>query len=90
MLRSKSLSLSTGLETHHGRAAGTKHRPLLHSLHNPYLAVWTKNTHTQRIKLWISPIPFPEGENFQTALLGDTLQTFSQQELNPAGICSEV
>lgn len=49
-----------------------------------------EHTHTQRIKLWISPIPFPEGENFQTALLGDTLQTFSQQELNPAGICSEV
>lgn len=72
------------------KGCSSKHHPLLHSLHSPYLAVWTKDTHTQRIEPWISPIPFPEGENFQTALLGDILQTFSQQELNPAGICSEV
>lgn len=97
MWRSKSLCSSTGLEGMHpgGRDAGTKHRPLLHSQHNPYLAVRTKDTHThthtQRgVKLWISPLRFPGGEDFQTALLGDILQTFSQQELNPAGICSEV
>lgn len=91
MLRSKRLCSSTGLETRRGRDAGTKHLPLLHSQHSPYLAVWTKDTHTHRgVELRISPIFFPEGENFQTALLGDILQAFSQQELNPAGICDEV
>lgn len=48
MLRSKSLCSSTGLETRGGRDAGTKHRPLLHSQHSPYLAVWTKDTHTHK------------------------------------------
>lgn len=91
MLRSKSLCSSTGLGTRRGRDAGTKHLPLLHSQHNPYLAGWTKGTHTDRgLGLWISTVFFPDGEDLQTALLGDILQTFSQQELNPAGICSKV
>lgn len=64
MLRSKSLCSSPGLETRRGRDAGTKHLPLLHSQHNPYLAVWTKDTHTEMSRaVDITYLFFPEGKH---------------------------
>lgn len=57
-----------GTETLSGRVAGTKHRPLRLSQHNPYIAMWRKHADTHRSKTVISALSLSIGKI--TRLLG--------------------